>query len=330
MTVKLGFIGAGGISGAHIEALNKVEAAEIVAVCDVKEDAARARAKLAGAKSVYTDFEKMLDTETLDGVFICTPPNVRLGPIEAAVSRGLPVFCEKPAADSVETAQRICGVIEKHGGHVTVGYVLRYMKTVDRLTGLLADDRISLICTRYVCPMTLDYIEGRPAPLWFYKREISGGAIIDQATHSMDLMRYYAGEVREVAAFGTNKFLEKNGDYTIEDSYAVAMRLVDGTAATHAHTWSHNQWGHVHVIYGTKRSYVLDVNAGSLTVREGETETVYRPTEGFFNVEDPRFVEMVASGDFSTSRSTFADATRTLALTVRCLESVDAGTFVKV
>jgi len=329
-TVRLGLIGAGGISGAHINAVNKIEGAKFVAVCDLREKAARERAKLAGGAKVYTNYEKMLDREELDAVYICTPPTVRRGPIEAAVERGLPVFCEKPAANSVETAREISDFIERRRGGVTVGYVLRHMEIVGRLMELLADDRIAIISSRYVCPVTLNYIEGNPAALWFYKMEISGGPIMDQATHSMDLIRYYAGEVAEIATFGTNKFLEKSEDYTVEDSYAVAMRLTNGAAATHAHTWAHARWGHTHAIFGAKRAYLLDIVDGSLTVTEGAIETIFKPAEDIFFSQAARFVEMVALGDFSASRSTYADATRTLLLTVRCLDSMNARSFVAV
>jgi len=224
VTVRIGLIGAGGIAGAHLEALGKIEQARVVATADIKEDAARERARLAGGATPYTDCNEMLDSEKLDAVFICTPPTARFEPIEASLKRGLPVFCEKPASNDLEAAEKTCEMIDRLGGHVEVGYVLRHCKTVERLRELLADDRITFISTWYACPMTLNYLKGNGAAAWFYKQEISGGALMDQATHTLDLVRYYAGEIVSVAACGTNKFCPKTDDYTVDDCNAVVMR----------------------------------------------------------------------------------------------------------
>ena len=326
MTVRIGLIGAGGIAGAHLNALAQIDEARVVATADIKEEAARNRAKLAGRARPYTDFNEMLDKEKLDAVFLCTPPTARLEPIEASLERGLPVFCEKPASNNLAMAEKTCEVIERLGGHVEVGYVLRHCKTVERLKELLADDRIAFISTWYACPMTLDYLKGKGAAAWFFKQEISGGALMDQATHTLDLVRYYAGEAVSVAACGTNKFCPKTEDYTVDDCNAVVMQLADGTVATHAHTWTHEKWRHMHVICGEKRSYHMSPG-DSLTVRESDTETVYKPPEELFVAEDRRFVEMVAKGDFSASRSNYRDATETLKLTVRCLEAIRSARF---
>jgi len=324
MTVKLGLIGCGGISGAHLTSLAQVEKAKVVAACDIILERAEDRAKIAGGAAVYELFDEMIDKEDLDAIYICTPPTVRREAIEAAVKKGLPVFCEKPASNDLATAEETCAIIDKYGIHVEVGYVLRHFKTVERLKEMLADDRIAFICTWYACPMTLDYLKGTAMAPWFFEQEISGGAIMDQATHTMDLMRHYAGEVVSVAACGTNKFVPKKEGYTVDDSNGVVMVLEDGTIATHGHTWAHGKWDHFHIIYGEKRSYRLDI-AGTLTVVENDVETVYKPTEGIFVTEDSRFVDMVEKGDFSASVSDYHDATKTLKLTVRCLEAIQSG-----
>ena len=81
MTVRIGLIGAGGISGGHVDAMGKIEQAKIVAVCDIDRGRAEIRAKAAGAQ-VFTDYREMLDKVKLDAIWLCTPPNVRAEPIE--------------------------------------------------------------------------------------------------------------------------------------------------------------------------------------------------------------------------------------------------------
>ena len=75
MTLKAGYIGTGGISGKHLNAMAAMEdKVTITALCDVFEDAAKARAEQFGG-NIYTDYKKMLDDEDLDIAFICVPPD---------------------------------------------------------------------------------------------------------------------------------------------------------------------------------------------------------------------------------------------------------------
>ena len=73
-SVRIGFIGAGGIAGAHIQRLGEVPEAEIVAVCDVDPDRARAVAAPLGA-AVHTEGRALIDAERLDALYVCVPPH---------------------------------------------------------------------------------------------------------------------------------------------------------------------------------------------------------------------------------------------------------------
>ena len=95
--LKIGFIGVGGIAGRHISSLKQLGRSEFVAFCDIAEEKAKKAASENGGK-VYTDFNEMLDKETLDAVFICTPPFVRAEPISAVSAKGVAIFSEKPPA----------------------------------------------------------------------------------------------------------------------------------------------------------------------------------------------------------------------------------------
>ena len=88
MSVRIGIIGAGGIAGAHINALEQIDGADVVAVCDTNAENAADRAKLAGADAVFDDFNEMLAKVDLDAVWVCTPQTVRAEPIEACIANG--------------------------------------------------------------------------------------------------------------------------------------------------------------------------------------------------------------------------------------------------
>ena len=90
MSVRMGFIGTGGIAQGHMDRLAAIDGVEMVSFCDVEMDRAQAAAeKFSG--SAYDSFEKMLDGEDLSAVFIGTPPFAH-GDIElACCEKGLSV-----------------------------------------------------------------------------------------------------------------------------------------------------------------------------------------------------------------------------------------------
>jgi len=106
MSVRIGFIGVGGVAQGHMQNLSSIGDAELVAYCDLELDRAQQAAEEHGGRA-YRDFEKMLDNEQLDALVICTPPFAH-GDIElAACEKGLHMLIEKPVALSTELAPQI-------------------------------------------------------------------------------------------------------------------------------------------------------------------------------------------------------------------------------
>ena len=95
-TIKLGLIGAGGISGAHCRTLAEIEGAEIIAAADlVPANLERAKEQW-GIKRTFTDYNEMLKMDEIEAVYVCTPTGVHAAPTVASLNAGKHVFCEKP------------------------------------------------------------------------------------------------------------------------------------------------------------------------------------------------------------------------------------------
>ncbi len=320
MNVRIGLIGAGGISGGHVEAIGKIDQAKLVAVCDIDRGRAENRAKAAGAQ-VFTDYRDMLDKVQLDALWLCTTPNVRAEPIEAAIDKKIPVFTEKPVADNLAVARAAAEKIEKAGLPVMVGYVLRYMLITDRLNEYLKKDKITLVSSYYCCPMSLNYRDTGQVTKWFFNKQISGGAINDQATHIFDMLRYLMGDVDDLYSIGSNVVVQKDAEYTVEDSYAVAFKFKNGVPGTHCHTWGHHRWRSGITFYGEKGMYGINFMDGQLWVELADAETfIYKPQDSPMFNEDLFFIQRVRNGDFTKLHSTFRDGVKTLEMTTRCLE----------
>ena len=127
--VKLGFIGTGGMAGAHMRNLkDNFEDVEFSAMCDISEDRAKSRAEEFGGNA-YTDYRVMYDKEDLDAVYICTPPFAHGEQERIACEQDIAMFIEKPIHSELEPAIIINEYVEQSGVITSVGYHWRYGAT---------------------------------------------------------------------------------------------------------------------------------------------------------------------------------------------------------
>ena len=121
--LKTGLIGCGRFAEpGHAIYYKLNNRSDFTAVCDKREDAAKALARKYGVPKVFTDADEMLDTAGLEAVSICTPTFTHAELVEAAASRGIHVLCEKPFATSVEEGERMVQACEKASVVLHVGF----------------------------------------------------------------------------------------------------------------------------------------------------------------------------------------------------------------
>lgn len=101
---------------------------------------------------------------------------------------------------SLQQAEEIANELKDRNARVQIGYVFRSIPIVKRLQEEMADDDITLIQSFYGCNVS----RTRSLPAWFYDKELSGGALIDQATHNLDLLRMLIGEIVEIRGVASN------------------------------------------------------------------------------------------------------------------------------
>ena len=315
--IKVGFIGTGGISGVHLRYLKSRQDVELAALCDVKADNLERRQKEFGGKP-YSDYRAMLDQTKLDAVYLCTPPLVRGEPLLACAERGIPVFCEKPVERDLARAEATAAALTARQGHVQIGYVFRAMPVIQRLRDAWHDDHIHLFHSFYGCNMSLS----RSLASWFFRKEISGGALVDQATHNLDLLRALLGELTDVRGQAGNPVHEKKEGYTVEEVFALSFRFAGGVGA-HVHTWVGDGWRNEIVFTGEKRLYRLNLGQGQLTVESGAETTTFRQDQGkTYEHQNEAFLAAVESGDWSRNPCDYVEGTKSLALTLACDRAV--------
>ncbi len=191
---KVGIIGCGRISPFHGMPAKAQECVNLVACCDVDIEKAKDRAKLFGCKKVYTDFEEMIKKEKLDVVHICLPHYLHSPVAVRALELGCNVLTEKPMAISMKQAKAMIDAEKKSGKTLGVIFQNRYnagsqlvRKCLD--SGLLGKIKAAK-CNVTWCRKPEYYTSSNWKGTWDME---GGGAIIDQAIHTIDLMCWFIG-----------------------------------------------------------------------------------------------------------------------------------------
>ena len=134
--LRFGLVGAGGIAQAYAQAFNESNCCKLVAVADVRPEAASALAEIVGGSS-YTDFKALADIE-LDAVIVATPPATHPEIACFFMERGTPVLCEKPLTTNVADAEKMIATADKAGVLFTMASKFRYCDDVVKAKGILA------------------------------------------------------------------------------------------------------------------------------------------------------------------------------------------------
>jgi predicted dehydrogenase len=123
--VKLGIIGTGQIGTHHIEAYAQIPEADMVAVCDVREDAARAVAAKFGIPHVYTDYREMLKREDITSVDVCLHNRYHCATTIDVLNAGKNAYCEKPMSWTYQEAKLMYDTAKALGRmlHIQLGTI---------------------------------------------------------------------------------------------------------------------------------------------------------------------------------------------------------------
>ncbi len=318
--VRAAVIGAGKVWNFHAKSLWQIPEAEIVGQCDLNEDKLHKVTSLFGGRP-FTAMEQMLDEVKPDAVWICTPQDVRLEPIKECVRRRIPFFCEKPPAFDLKTAGEISKLLRKSNLLHSVGFMWRYAHLTRRAREILGGHKIPVVQSKLTCGLLLN----PEAPSWFLLKERSGGPVLDQAIHILDLLRSFLGEVTHVQAFGSNVLKKKSPVQTVEDSVALAFRFESGAVGTHTHSWAVSQYIAEIQFLSPRLALKLDYVANRLEGMVEGAEIDERFRDDPYLTEAKQFIEAVRTNNGASIQSSYFEAVKTLAVALAANRSLDSG-----
>lgn len=190
-TVGVGIIGAGGIAAAHAKAYQMLGAkAQLIGVADIDEERARAFARRYNIPIWSSEDDEILKRDDIQVVSLCLPHHLHAPIALAALQAGKHVLVEKPLATSLEEADAMIRAAQKAKRNLSVVLQLRFESDVQRARLILERGLIGkpfyaeVSCLWWRRPM---YYENSWRGKWATE---GGGAVINQATHHVDLILY--------------------------------------------------------------------------------------------------------------------------------------------
>jgi predicted dehydrogenase len=224
--LRTAILGCGGFAHRHAQNLITMpEEIEFVAFCDHHDYNAREFSEkyTAGKAIIFTDTQDMFEKANLDLILICLPPFAHTNEVDLAAKYGVHIFIEKPIALTSEHAWRMVESAEKARIKTQVGFMFRFGAAIERLKELMTSGEIGpagLMSARYFC-------NSLHAP-WWRDRSKSGGQLVEQVIHMVDLMRYLLGDAVSAYSRQENLFHRDVPDYTVEDVSATVFGFQGG------------------------------------------------------------------------------------------------------
>jgi len=174
-TYKVGVIGCGGISRMHANWYRDEPRTEITAAADISEEQLKKFSEEYSVGKLFTDYIEMLEKEPLDILSICTRPKLHAQiTIESSKHGVKGILCEKPMGENLEQADKMIEACEQNNVKLAIDHQLRFSGVYVKAKELIEDNAIGELFRIYaVC---------------------GGGDLKDNATHTVDLMRFINGD----------------------------------------------------------------------------------------------------------------------------------------
>ncbi len=260
--VRFGLVGAGGIAQSYAQAFEAGDTARLVAVADVRPEAAKALGEAFSCPS-FDSHEAMAKGAELDAVIVCTPPASHPEICISLLERKLAVLCEKPLSIDSKSARKMIEAAKAAGVKFTMASKFRYVDDVVRAKGILTSGILGeIVLFENAFTSRVDM-----SARWNSKPEVSGGGVlIDNGTHSVDITRYFLGPLSEVHVVEGRR----SQGLPVEETVRIFVRSVGGVLGSIDLSWSINKELDSFInIYGTHG-----------TVSVGWKESKYRQSSG--------------------------------------------------
>lgn len=234
---------------------------------------------------VFTDYRDQLEQSELDGIIVCTPPNLHYPICQDACRKKIAVFCEKPFTTDPAQARELFESFSKAGIVNQVGYVNRFndifMKTREYVQSGLLGEIIRFKSEIFSCTIS----KPESGNGWRSRRENGGGVTYEMASHALDLINYIQGKANRVAGSCMNQIYSQN----VEDIVSSALFYDDGRAGTLYANWcdrSYRKPSNQLEFFGTNGKLLANQYGMKIYLNTPNSEFPYREGWNTVNITD--------------------------------------------
>lgn len=325
---NIAVVGTGYISGEHIKAIAESSRATLHTICSSprSEATGQALAREYRAQQATSTYDAVLTNSEVDVVYLCTPNSQHVSQAVAALQAGKDLFVEKPLAVTAADCGKVVKAARDARRQVMVGHGARFSAIFETIHKLVHDGTLGDPCF-----VEGDYVHDLgpfldvPGHDWWMDTEREGQLpIIGGACHPLDLMRWIAGEITEVTAYGANRNIPQAPWYDTVvaglkfESGAIGKCLVScGAKIPYAMNFSY---------YGTRGSIVNDrLYLDGIPNVEGymTLPVQIRPEDHTCAQELDHFLDCLETG--ATPLIDAADGARSVAVCCAIARSIESG-----
>ncbi|MCU0857945.1 MAG: Gfo/Idh/MocA family oxidoreductase [Pontiellaceae bacterium] len=264
--IKTAVIGLGKMGLSHAAIVGAHPEAKLSAVCDTLSLMLSGVKQYNPSVSAYDDFNKMMEQETLDAVFVATPTKLHYRMVKAAIEKGIHVFCEKPFSLTLEQGRELVDLAAQHKVVNQVGYHNHFIGTFREMKRLLAKGIIGTpfhFTGEAYGPVVVRSKSGS----WRSQAAEGGGCLFDYASHVLNLIQEVIG--RPVSVKGT--LLKKFYSREVEDAVFSSLILKNGLSGTLSVNWSDETYRKMStslMILGEKGKIICDATELKIYLKE--------------------------------------------------------------
>ncbi|AXJ09741.1 Gfo/Idh/MocA family protein [Arthrobacter sp. PM3] len=275
---KAAIIGCGDVSVVHFEALDGMDDADLVAVCDT-DPGRRAAAQAAHGVPAFEDYRDMLATAAPDVVHITTPHHEHAAMAIECLRRGVHVVLEKPLAHTLAEGERLLAAAAASTARIGVCFQNRYNAPVQATRRLLDSGDLGRVLGASATVMwhrDADYYLSRP---WRGSWGGGGGGLMmNQAIHTVDLLQWLLGDVVELSGSASARALA--GTIEVEDTAEFAAVHNSGARSVFYATLANTLNAPVTVDISTEKATLSLRGDLTVTYDDGRSDVVRERAAG--------------------------------------------------
>jgi predicted dehydrogenase len=307
--LNAGVVGAGDVAtSVHLPAYTRDDRVNVVAVADLNQQRRTAAQRQFGVSRVYENGNRLIQSEDLDLISICTPVTTHEELFITAAEQGVAVFCVKPFAETLKSARQMQHAAAENDIVVQVGYMYRFAKNFVRARKMAQNDLLGEIQS-----LNTSFHSRPPDMNWYYQKDFPGGGTTKRIfSHHLDFYLELFGTTPTVE----RSIIEFNRTETVEDFVNVTLQFDNITVCATLSDMQQSYTIHQNHLVGTDgaldfnqdrlsgdvRGNVVEYKHGALPFIDLVFQQFWlRPSDNYRPARIIDFVDHVVEGDKDTA-----------------------------